>query len=322
MFTVAEFRSILEKQTFRDDSAFVRTSLLNDRYGQKELFAAAITSRLSYFVDAVLASAPEWTDASSDDILRTTAEISEMLSNSERFSQERRNRMLFRSMLLYELAGIPALSGALAFHANVDKILSSFFQRIGIFGKLNGFESTKLSGQVANGFSTQILVSDAIGLADFEQGKLLSPLEPISTKIATVASHVQFDLNCAELNAFAAIVKKRRASATIANVSADLFDSLKTVHFPCELWEAQVAAIKSGLVDESYDSWGFAAPTGTGKTFLAILLMVNHLMQHPDSKILYLVPSKALVYEVESKKADMLLRIGYSFLSEDELGRC
>jgi len=41
-----------------------------------------------------------------------------------------------------------------------------------------------------------------------------------------------------------------------------------------------------------------AAPTGTGKTFLTRLLILKTLLDNPQNKILYIVPSKALVHEV------------------------
>ena len=54
-----------------------------------------------------------------------------------------------------------------------------------------------------------------------------------------------------------------------------------------------------------------AAPTGTGKSFLTQVLIVDSLLKDRNSLVLYLVPSKALVYEVSERLFDSLSKLDF-----------
>jgi replicative superfamily II helicase len=85
--------------------------------------------------------------------------------------------------------------------------------------------------------------------------------------------------------------------------------------FPPELWASQAHAIDAGMLDADYDAWSMAAPTGTGKTFLMRLLILQTLREHPGRKILYVVPSKALVHQVSVDLHRALDRVGVEVVS-------
>ena len=120
----------------------------------------------------------------------------------------------------------------------------------------------------------------------------------ISTTLGEIAKYVSIGLSSTELNAIATVIINRVKFATRTNIDENIFDFAKGINFPAELWSSQVKAIEGGLLNTEFDSWGFAAPTGTGKSFLTRLLIVKSLHDTPNSKILYIVPSRALVYEV------------------------
>ena len=123
---------------------------------------------------------------------------------------------------------------------------------------------------------------------------------------ADLASELAIGISATEAAAFAEIIRRRFRSATRSNVSPDLFETLRTIGFPAELLPAQYSAVTGGLLNGGFDSWGFAAPTGSGKTFVARLLIADLLSQNPRAKVLYLVPSRALVYEVSQSLSKSL----------------
>ena len=54
-----------------------------------------------------------------------------------------------------------------------------------------------------------------------------------------------------------------------------------------------------------------ASPTGTGKSFLTQVLIANTLLKSPDALVLYLVPSKALVYEVSMRLSESFSKLDF-----------
>ena len=65
-----------------------------------------------------------------------------------------------------------------------------------------------------------------------------------------------------------------------------------------ELWFAQREAINSRLLDLTRTAMVISMPTSTGKTLIAELAIIQTYHDEPDSRIVYLAPTKALVTQV------------------------
>src|SRR5690606_32223947 len=119
-----------------------------------------------------------------------------------------------------------------------------------------------------------VLDTEISFLESFEQGHRGLP-SFTGTRAASLFAHdFSTALTVTEIDAIEAVLQKRLESATRSLVRGELFERAIDIGFPPELWRSQVAAIKGGIIDTKFDSWGFAAPTGTGKTFLTRLLIL------------------------------------------------
>jgi len=81
-----------------------------------------------------------------------------------------------------------------------------------------------------------------------------------------------------------------------------------------ELWSSQKEAIQKGLLGAG--DIVVRVPTGAGKTLAAELAVVAGFARKPDSKCLYIAPFRALADEVQRSLAKHLEALGYS-VSED-----
>ena len=300
----------MKSSAFAADVRFVRESLSKNRIGQREMFAEDAVHRLAYFVEAVLASAPAWENGSSGSICKSAGEIAETLAIHFEAEALRARKLRLRSALLYDLAAYPAIAQAVLIPGDISGPLYQWFSRSGAFGSLDDhIPEPRLPD------STDIaeigVASDIATLADYVQGRPQEAATLLSTAFEELAKDVSFGLTATELRAFGRVLELRRRSATRTCVEEPLFRSLYGIHFPPELWPAQKEAVQGGLLDEQINSWGLAAPTGTGKTFLARLLILSTLQRHPGTKILYIVPSRALVYEIAGKFGELFSPLGY-----------
>lgn len=302
MFALDDLKQILSHDQFCEDYKWVKKALALYRLNYTLSNENGKVKRLSHFVEGVLSSAPSWEDEDGLNLCRIAGEISELLSTLTEVSEAYRRKMRIRSALLYELAEVPALTGAVLQNNDFCTLLNDMFYRRGFFRNL-GFNQEGLDSSIENILTDtreleQVLSHDSMALALYEQGLSKFPFTLASTSLVEVAKQIQFSMNASEIQAFEAVIKKRLSFATRSNVSDLLFGQLERVKFPAELWKTQLKALHAGLIDANYDSWGFAAPTGSGKTFLARLLIIQALQEKPDSKVLYIVPTKALVHEV------------------------
>jgi superfamily II DNA/RNA helicase len=304
MFGISELKEVTERPEFRADFDWVRQSLVLNRVNHTFLYQKEITARLQYFVECVLASAPSWSGDDSIRLCRTAAEIAELISECPEFIDESRRRMRIRSAILYELAGLPARSSSALKKGDWSAMLEDMFAREGVFrllqtnGDLKRLQST--FDVTDSTITNNALTADAFALAQYEQGEEERPQKLAATSLEEVAKFVSLGLSASEIGAFAEVINKRLQLATRTNIDTDLFLQARQIKFPAELWTSQVDAIARGLLNPKYDSWGFAAPTGTGKTFLAKLLILKSLQDKPDSKVIYIVPTRALVHEVST----------------------
>lgn len=311
MFTVAELREVSDSPEFRGDLAMVRETLGTTRlHAQQKLFTNAARLRLAEFIECVLASSPDWPPEDRQQLCQFAAEVAEALCVAVESP-----RMKLRAAILYELANLPAISQSLATTNSLPIPLKAFFTRSGGFGLLS--QQTPKHG---NGDNEDLAAlgfeSDAQAAAAYLQGQLNEPPVLLASDVLSgIAKEVAIGFSATEFRALSAAFQRRIAVATRSRLDTELTEELRRTKFPAELWPTQIAAIDGGLLDSNIPSWGLAAPTGTGKTFISHLLILNTLRKQPDKKVLYLAPSRALVYEVASN-LDLLLRpMAYSALA-------
>jgi superfamily II DNA/RNA helicase len=307
MYSVEEIGPILTNPDFKSDILWARTELLLSRLGFDQTEENGRIQRLVEFVNCILACAPDWKHNDGHDIVKLAAEIAELISIRSDVSPDFRKKMRIRSSFFYEFASLPALSSGILQNNDFDDLLFKIFTRKDTYGKLglNGnFErilsSSSTEKITEQGIVNRILEADCLKLLEYEQGHSSIPENWFSSELIDLSANLNLGFNVTEFNAFKAIMQARVISSTRNNVDEKIYNTLSDIRFPSELWSNQISAIKSGLINEKYDSWGFASPTGTGKTYLARLLILKSLIDDPSSKIIYIVPSKALVNEVWS----------------------
>ncbi len=298
MFSSKEIRTVIEKDDFKSDYSMIRQSLTYFRLGHPYLIETDIINRLSYFTEAVLVSCVDWDLITNKDILQITGEINEVLSEQVSREYSERKRYRFRSAILYEMAGYPALSSAVSNNGYFPELLD-FFKRQGLFGKL-GFETIFDDNTKEYSVVERMICHDSHNLGTFEQGLSDDRNTQIIDKVISITENVKLDYNGTDILAFKRLIDYRHDLSTRVNISEELFDKLIQIKFPSELWPSQKEAVAAGLLDNAFDCWGMAAPTGTGKTFLARLLIINTIQTNENAKVLYIIPSKALVHEVSS----------------------
>jgi len=318
MYTIDEIRPILSSPEFLSDRNWVQNALVFQRLGHKFAEEQNGISRMSHFVNCILASAASWDIDDGYEIIQVAAEIAELISLRPELSENYRKKMRIRSAFLYELADFPSLSSSILSVNDIDGIAYPIFIRGGVYGNLgmNGrmqqITSTLESQDLSDISPIDILVRlDCINLLKFEQGLIDEPKKWNSKELTEFLKHITIGLNASEIAILNKILSKRIKQSTRNNVDEKTFEGLVKIHFPSELWQNQITAIQSGLIDEKYESWGFAAPTGTGKTFLTRLLILKTLLDNPQNKILYIVPSKALVHEVWSNLNSAFEELGF-----------
>lgn len=77
-----------------------------------------------------------------------------------------------------------------------------------------------------------------------------------------------------------------------------------------ELWPSQITALERGLFDEGRSTM-VRMPTSAGKTRIAEMAIVNHLISAPQERCLYIAPFKALAGEIEGALAGLFSELGF-----------
>lgn len=77
-----------------------------------------------------------------------------------------------------------------------------------------------------------------------------------------------------------------------------------------ELWPSQITALGRGLFEEGRSTM-VRMPTSAGKTRIAEMAIVNHLVSAPQVRCLYIAPFKALVGEIEGALAGLFSDLGF-----------
>lgn len=308
MFAPEQLRESLSDDLLATDLTHVRGALASHRLKQESLLDPDAQVRLMRIVEAVLASAPTWQAREGLDVVRRAAEVAELLAVSNVNGEASRDRL--RAALLYELAGQPMMAAALVSNEDGPALLIDFFRRRGAFRSLAGEADPEASGRPA---MSQLLrfaaCESALSLAKFEHdpdAELNLETDPLEVAARSIA----LDMSLTDVKAFNEVVGRRADLSTRLHTPRELLPGLEAIGFPPELWHAQAEALDAGLLDVDRDAWGLAAPTGTGKTFLARLVILHALARRNDAKVLYLVPSKALVYQVSQDLSKALQAVG------------
>lgn len=317
MFTIEEIASVMGKAEFIEDMNSVRQSLVNNRLFQSVLLREGSEKRLSHFVSAVVASSSQWERYSRFEICKASAEIAEVLSVKAE-NVMGRQLMQIRSAILYELAEQPSLAMAVLRDEGFPKFLTSFFRREGIFSLMGCKDRIEegISGDVELAYFALLddVKSYSTALENEDPQALKNGFVSVSTAASRVAASFDIGLDAAEVKAFAELIRERMNRATISKVDKNLFPLLRNMGFPAELLPAQRDAVEGGLLRKDL-SWGFAAPTGSGKTFLSRLLIADILSESEGSKVIYLVPSKALVSEVSVSLGKAFFNLGHKVIA-------
>ena len=319
MFLIEEIRQVFENERFKEDFAWVKQALLLKRFGRTMSIPSGAIARLAYLVESTLASAPSWDGNEAIDTCKLAAEIAELLSTLDEVDRSDRGKLALHASLLYELGNMPALASAVLDKDDQPGLLDDALRRDTPFSSLltNGELEKVLSRETDQNESItdRIISEDIVSLLAYEQGRSDLPEIRKTDSAAALAQVVNLDRSSSELEAISAVIHRRTERSTRFNIEPDLFDVLREVHFPSELWPTQIEAVKGGLTEDEFSSWGFAAPTGTGKTLLARLLIVHQLLKNPDNKILYVVPTRALVHEVTQDLNTILTHLQYQAVS-------
>jgi superfamily II DNA/RNA helicase len=215
---------------------------------------------------------------------------------------------MLSAALLYELAEMPAAAQSVALDARVPLAVQEMFRRTGVFAKLTDAapDLGALWPVMPPAFEARALMSTAGTLAEYEHGSRSLPKSFAVDVLADAAREWSFEMSTTEVEALACVIRLRVRRSLRHTIDEDLYETGRNLDWPLELFGPQVAAIKGGLLDKSSRAWGFAAPTGSGKTFLARVLLADLFRRDADARVVYLVPSRALVAEVsDSLRAAM-----------------
>jgi superfamily II DNA/RNA helicase len=297
MYSVEEIRDSLANNVIKGDLMDARQLLGAHRLQQDSALGSDVRQRLRFVVDAVLASAPGWPEEAGLDLVQRAAEVAELLVLTARKEERPRHRL--RAALLYELAAFPMMASAMVTDSDGPAFLIDFFKRRQAFASLGS--EIHLSDRPPDVSPSELLrtaaCQQALDLIEYQQADQASlAVDPGALEEA--ARRLRLDLSLTEVRAFQEVVRRRAQRSTRLLTPSNLLGDLRAVGFPPEVWQAQAKALREGLLDHERDAWSLAAPTGTGKTFISRLLILDTLARQPGGKILYIVPSKALVYQV------------------------
>ena len=324
MFSINELSACLSQKWLADGHSFVERNILSSRLGLPiEPTTSSTRLQLRRFAQAVVASAPTWDNPRINQariLCQTAGDIEAGLILAETTSVDDKHLGLLKAMILYDLAGLPGASSSYAARNGIDARLQDFFSRHidSTWGRLRTETTVPQTTSVRDDSTTAFESVDA--LLESATGEIVSeaatrlqrkadfPAVVIDT-LAKIVSDFSFYMTGDDVQAIAKLLKLRTANSSLSIIPAlsSLSDeSIRSIEAPLELWPAQVAALQAGLLDERFQSFGFAAPTGTGKTALTRILIANALAVNPKQKVLYVCPSRALVHQIASDLSDAL----------------
>ncbi|MCK4731621.1 MAG: DEAD/DEAH box helicase [Methanophagales archaeon] len=104
-----------------------------------------------------------------------------------------------------------------------------------------------------------------------------------------------------QLHSFKLIPKRREYLTSLINSENPIF----------ELWKSQIDAIKGGILDEAKNRLVISMPTSAGKTKIAEISIIQTLSMGADLTCIYVVPTRALVTQIEHELNISLGSLGY-----------
>ena len=344
MFSTQELFECTGEPWFRECFQTCERTLLLARLGlPSQVDLGAIPYDALRFSQAVLASVPGWGTVSlpdaeagrlllqAGDIESAFALFAEMLDRHDAASLH-----LLHASVLYDLASLPGSASSQALRNGMFPSVQHFFSRSpeSLWGHLKAEApradpDTKAEPLLSDDGKPFRAVNCAIGESLIDFGNQLQRFvedapangEADLELIRVVSSNYNTEITSDLINALRSAVIGRFRNSVLnvlpefSSLPATLLRQLK---IPSELWPAQLDALKHGMLNPSFTSFGLAAPTGTGKTASTRVLLADFLTANPDSRALYVVPTRALAAQVTIDLSASLSAIGMRVVS---LGR-
>ena len=334
MFSVEELSPCMDAEWFVSSYSLLQNSILNERLGKPYHYEESVVAKRSLlrFSQAVLASAPMWND-SKDGLARSVCvaaadiEAGFAIGPAHKVDATAKAKHLLKAALLYDLAGLPGASAKVAKDSNFNGRMQDFFlrRRGSVWGNLRDSSGDPISerldilgGSLFKDIDEQI--NDAVAEAFFNQGGNLQSGKLKEKRVYTAlselgmrASQYRLGLGGDDFNALSKAMDFRLQYSSLAlleQYSSLGLGQIQAIGVPLEFWPVQKKAIESGLLESEVVSYGLAAPTGTGKTSLAKVLIASTISAAPNKKVVYISPSRALVHQVSKDLAESLGKIG------------
>lgn len=322
MFTEKELFTCTSESWFIDNYQTLEESLLRARLGMElDVTKGDACSVLARFSQAVMASSAGWDYPLSDTartLCRKAGDIEAGLGAiTANETKGKSYRSTIRAAVLYDLAGMPGIAASIV--SSVSPSLrdsTSYFSRISSspWGVLkensDEVEDTPVTRSSSDIFAIaigEVLNELSISVQNYRQNPPESGSKAFNSLIE-IAKCLKMPLDADILSAWCKSTIVRQQNSTLKLLlNKTILDErvLKNINLPSEMWPVQRAALESGILSSDVHSFGLAAPTGTGKTALTRLLIVDFLAKNPGKKALYVCPSRALTAQVANdlKKA-------------------
>jgi len=330
MFTIEELSDCLSQPWFSEGYKTVERNLLLSRLSQPTTpLTSQVRKQLKRFSQAVISSAVDWEDPREHRAKRLcqyAADIEASLFIESEAGSRRDHVSHLKAIFLYELAGLPGASSSHAARNGLEPQFRSFFTREpdsiwrNVAAPNRPLLSAKPTTLLERGTQPPAqLLEESLGEILADAGHTLQSAGETNVEspqlglLGQIAGDFSIGITGDDVLALQKLLALRTTNSSITVVpehSELSVADLRAISAPVELWPAQSAALKAGLLDAEMRSFGFAAPTGTGKTALTRILIANALRANPGSKIFYICPSRALVHEVWADLSNALSGIG------------
>ncbi|MCO7228402.1 DEAD/DEAH box helicase [Halomonas sp. CnH100-B] len=334
MFEADELSTCMEAEWFVSGYSELQREILSERLGKpsKNSDHALSKRNLLRFSQAVLASAPEWSNSKTGlerDLCIAAGDIEAGfgIQSAKKSDSRAQGKHLLKAALLYDLAGLPGASAKVAKDSAFDNRVQDFFlrRRESYWGNLKKTSDSPPAQHKVSMPEAEVpedinkLVHKAIAEALFQQSRNLQFKNARPDQAASIfrefsgqAGTYRLDLSGDDFIAISKALDQRREYSSLSileNHSVLDRSQISALGVPLEFWPVQKQAVEGGLLADNVISYGLAAPTGTGKTSLAKVLIASVIKSQPDKKVVYISPSRALVHQVSRDLADSLGQI-------------